>query len=98
MLENGIRYAPEHSSLDINLEEVEDGVSVAIGDTGKGISEVDQDKVVDRGYQGKQQSARGAGLGLAIVKRIVELHGSSLSFVSTPGKGTVFRFTLRFDE
>jgi two-component system sensor histidine kinase PilS (NtrC family) len=36
----------------------------------------------------------GTGLGVAIAQRIVERHGGTLSFESTPGRGTVARVSL----
>jgi signal transduction histidine kinase len=36
----------------------------------------------------------GTGLGLAIAQRIVERHGGTLGFESTPGRGTTARVAL----
>jgi signal transduction histidine kinase len=36
----------------------------------------------------------GTGLGLALTKRLAELHGGTLTFDSTPGKGSTFRFCV----
>lgn len=40
----------------------------------------------------------GTGLGLALTKRLVELHGGTLSFLSTPGAGSIFRIWLPYDR
>lgn len=40
----------------------------------------------------------GTGLGLALTKRLVELHGGTLSFDSTPNQGSIFRIWLPSPE
>ncbi|UHA73543.1 ATP-binding protein [Paenibacillus sp. 481] len=40
----------------------------------------------------------GLGLGLSISKQLTELHGGTLTFRSTPGKGSMFTFSLELCE
>lgn len=54
--------------------------------------------LLDRFYRVEKSrglAAGNAGLGLAITKRILDLHGSTISVSSEPGR-TVFRFTLAY--
>lgn len=71
--------------------------TVAVRDTGPGISLADQEKIFVEFQQADSSSTRekgGTGLGLAISKRIVELHGGRLTVNSRPGEGATFSFTL----
>lgn len=94
LLNNAFKYAPEHSSVSLHAEAVEDHAVISICDEGPGISKEHQVRLFDRFYRADDARARqeggGAGLGLAICKRIVDAHGGDISVQSTPGEGACF--------
>jgi signal transduction histidine kinase len=71
--------------------------TLAVCDTGPGISELEQAKIFAEFHQTDNSSTRkkgGTGLGLAIAKRIIEMHGGRIWVQSVEGKGSTFSFTL----
>jgi signal transduction histidine kinase len=71
--------------------------TVAIQDTGPGISATDQAKLFQQFQQADNSITKtkgGTGLGLAISKKIIELHGGSISVQSSIGHSSTFAFTL----
>lgn len=72
-------------------------ITVAVKDTGAGISTADKEKLFSDMYFSKQGTSgeKGSGLGLILVKKLVEKNGGKIWVESTEGKGTTFYFTLR---
>ncbi len=69
----------------------------AVIDTGEGIAPEDRDRIFlpfERVGRAERYGGKGAGMGLAIVKQLVSLMGGEIGVESTPGSGSVFRFSI----
>ncbi len=101
LLSNAIRYTPAGGRIRVSLKNVENGIEVAVADTGIGIPEDAIPRIFDRFYRADKARSRqygGSGLGLSIVKWIVEAHNGSISVDSIVGEGSVFRVFLPTGE
>jgi two-component system, NtrC family, sensor histidine kinase PilS len=89
---NAVEALGEGGTLTVRSREGAGGqVIVEFIDDGPGIAAEDLPRVGQPFFTTK---TGGTGLGLAIAQRIVERHGGTLVFESTPGRGTTARVTL----
>ena len=101
LIENAIKYNKPDGKVYIStrLEENDRSkIVVSVRDTGIGIEPDDVKRVTERFYRVDKSRSReqgGTGLGLSIVKHILESHGAQLVIESSPGSGSLFRFTLK---
>ncbi len=70
----------------------------AIKDTGQGIAPDKIKQIFEEFAQGESKNInyQGTGLGLCIVKKLLHSAGSDIHVASTPGKGSVFSFSMTY--
>jgi signal transduction histidine kinase/CheY-like chemotaxis protein len=98
LLDNAIKYTAEGGTVSVSMAATSAGMaSIAVSDTGQGISGDALPKLFDPFFRANQQErshTKGLGLGLAIVKELVELHGGTIGVESEVGKGTTVQFAI----
>jgi TMAO reductase system sensor TorS len=103
LLDNGVKFTRQ-GTLRLTVEPAPEqgglaGLQFTVADTGPGIPAGKLGAVFDAFTQADDSTTRefgGTGLGLAISKQLVHLMQGRIWAESTPGKGSVFRFTARF--
>ncbi len=88
---NALEAMPGGGELILSLQPEQDSLRLEVRDTGMGIAPEALPHIFDPYFTTKGQ---GTGLGLATVHKIVEAHGGSISVVSEPGQGAIFRLVL----
>ena len=97
LLDNAIKFSPDHASITIETTEKNGKVFVSVKDRGIGISKENLSKIWERFYKidsSRGKDPKGTGLGLSIVKEILSAHGQNIDVISTEGVGTEFIFSL----
>ena len=98
LVSNALKFTPADGHVTVTVQRGDAGMlAIAIADTGPGIPEEEQEKVLQPFVQADNQANRhheGTGLGLALSKQLTDLHGGHLVLDSTPGAGTTVTIHL----
>jgi len=98
LIDNSVKYTPEHGEIKVALDVREKEVIVSVEDNGMGIPKKDLPRIFERFYRVDKTRSRdvgGSGLGLSIVKHILEAHSSQIKVDSKLNEGTRFEFNLK---
>jgi two-component system, sensor histidine kinase and response regulator len=95
---NAVKYNRDGGRVDVRLSRDDNGLYIAVTDTGIGMSKVECDKLFGdfvRIKNAKTSGILGSGLGLSIVKKLAGLYGGVPSVTSTPDEGSTFSVVLQ---
>lgn len=97
LMSNAIKYSFRNGTIDVVLETENEEVIYKVIDHGCGISEENQQKLLDLGIQfstfGTEQES-GSGLGLKLVDNFLKLNNGRFFFHSKENEGSTFGFAL----
>ena len=94
---NAIKFSPRGEKVRIKAVETDHEIQVSVIDNGVGVAPVNQSAIfnIDKhtltlGTDNEQ----GTGFGLILCKDFIKLHNGTIGVESSPGKGSIFTFTL----
>ena len=96
LIENAIVYSDTGSQVGVGIKRVGDIAEISVADSGRGISEDEQERIFERFYRvdpSRSRETGGTGLGLSIVKHAAQNHNGEVKLFSRLGVGSTF--TLR---
>jgi two-component system, NtrC family, sensor kinase len=96
LVTNAVDAMPAGGVLRVAAATHEDQVTIALSDTGAGITPEMLPRIFDPWVTTKPEG-RGTGLGLTITRDVITRLGGSLDVTSEPGRGTTFTITLPAD-
>jgi len=94
LIVNAIQILPEHGQVVVSLFHDQHHAHLSVADNGPGVPPAQQSHLFEAFFT---QRAGGVGLGLAVVKQIVEAHGGTIVYSTSPWQGAQFNLALPLD-
>jgi signal transduction histidine kinase len=101
LLSNALKYTLENGCITLKATVDKEQISIAVTDTGIGITPEDAEKIFDKFYRAHDEritDIAGSGLGLAIARQVIMLHGGDITVDSELNKGSTFTLVLPITE
>jgi two-component system, NtrC family, sensor histidine kinase HydH len=94
LIVNAIQILPDHGQVTVSLFHDQHFAHLSVADNGPGVPPAQQGYLFEAFFT---QRAGGVGLGLAVVKQIVEAHGGTITYSTSPWQGAQFNLALPLD-
>jgi signal transduction histidine kinase len=97
LISNAVKYNRDGGHVKIELSRKGDATTIAVSDTGIGLSEEEAGKLFSEFTRIKNEQTvkiLGSGLGLSTVRKIANMYDGEAKVKSTPGVGSTFTVTL----
>lgn len=104
IVDNAVRFTADGGSIRVRTRSMENGIHIAVEDTGIGIPKNEMKWIFEKIYEvgdvmhhssgTHQYGSKGFGMGLALCKVIVEKHGGQVLVSSALGRGSTFTIVL----
>ena len=101
LCDNAIKYNKIGGRVEVAISRRENEAVIAVEDSGIGIPPEHQARIFERFYRvdkSRSKESGGTGLGLSIVKHAVQYLNGEIDLQSSPGQGTLIRFSIPEDK
>lgn len=98
VLRNAIRYAPEHSTIDVSIADDSRAAAIVVRDYGPGVPEDALTRIFDpffRVDEARDAKSGGSGLGLSIAKQALQVHHGTIT-AENASPGLRVKITIPF--
>lgn len=90
LLDNAIKYSPDESIIQLDIQKINGKTSVLIQDEGPGMDEDDFKHRLNNRFQRGQNTIPGSGIGLSIANKIAGLHNAKINYKKMAPRGSLF--------